>query len=118
MTIRSAMASSAVALLLTIAPCQAGPCSKAISDTQAAWDAKLDAAAASGPTAPESTSATLHHQPTPNSVAHAEAQVGDISPENTATFNDAMARARAADESGNEKACRQALDEAGQALRK
>lgn len=118
MNILRAMASSVVALLLTMAPCQAGPCAKAISDAEAAWGAELGAAAASGPTARESTLATLHHQPTPNSVAHAEAQVGDISPENAALFTDAMARAHAADEAGDEKACRQALDEAGRALHK
>jgi len=117
MNVRLAVASLAAGILLTVAPCYAGPCSKEIADAQATYDARLDAAAASGPTAPESTSATLHHQPTPNSVAHAEAQVGDISPANAQAFSEQMARAREADEAGNEKACEQALEEAGRALR-
>jgi len=43
---------SAVALSLTVGPCLAGPCAKEISETQAAFDTKLAAAAASGPSAP------------------------------------------------------------------
>ena len=53
MNFRRSIPLSAVALFLTVAPCLAGPCAKEIAETQAAFDAKLDAAAASGPTAPE-----------------------------------------------------------------
>src|SRR5277367_2556036 len=109
---------SAVAFSLTIGPCLAGPCAKEISETQAAFDTKLAAAAASGPSAPESTLATLHHQPTPSTVARAEAQLGDISPENARIVTDALDRAHAADERGDVQACRQDLAEAKEALRK
>jgi len=117
MNIRYAIASSAVALLLSTGPSLAGPCTKALADAQAAYDARLDQAAAAGPTATESTSATLHHQPTPNSVAQAEVRVGDISPARAQAFSDAMARGSAADEAGDRKTCEAALAEADRALR-
>jgi len=109
---------SAVALSLTVGPCLAGPCAKDIADTQAAFDAKLDAAAASGPTAPESTLATLHHQPTPSTVARAEAQLGDISAENAEIVTRALERAQDADLIGDVQACGEQLAEAKEALRK
>ena len=90
-----------------------------MDDVEAAFDAKLNAAAAAGPSAPESTTlATLHHQPTPSTVARAEAQLGDISPENARIVTDALDRAHAADERGDVQACRQDLAEAREALRK
>jgi hypothetical protein len=97
MNFRRSIPLSAVALFLTVAPCFAGPCAKEIAEAQAAFDAKLDAAAASGPTAPESTLATLHHQPTPSTVAHAEAQLRDISRENAEIVTRALERAQDAD---------------------
>jgi hypothetical protein len=48
---------------------------------QAGIDAKLEAQAAAGRSASESTSATMHRQPTPGSIAAAEAELGDISSE-------------------------------------
>ena len=118
MTLRCSISSSLAVLLLTVGPCLAGPCTKEIGETEAAFDAKLNAAAAAGPTAVESTGATLHHQPTVGSIARAEAQLGDISPENAETVTAAIGRAHAADDAGNLKACEQALAEAYAALRK
>ena len=118
MNFRRSIALSAVALFLTVAPCLAGPCAKEIADTQAAFDAKLDAAAASGPTAPESTLATLHHQPTPSTVAQAEAQLGDISRENADIVSRALERAQDADLIGDVQGCQEQLAEAKEALRK
>jgi hypothetical protein len=118
MNFRSAIPLSAVALLLAVAPCLAGPCSKEIAETQAAFDAKLATAAANGPSATESTSATLHHQPTPATVAHAEAQLGDISSENAEIVTRALERAQDADLIGDATACQQQLAEAKEALHK
>jgi len=118
MNFRSSIALSAVALFLTVAPSLASPCAKEMAETETAFDAKLNAAAAAGPTAPQSTLATLHHQPTPGTVARAEAQLGDISPENAQTVTEALERAHAADDAGDVKTCRQALAEANEALRK
>jgi hypothetical protein len=109
---------SAAALLLTVGPCLAGPCSRDIAETQAAFDAKLATAAATGPSAPESTLATLHHQPTPATVARAESQLGDISSENAEIVTRALERANDADLIGDVTACQQELAEAKEALRK
>ena len=118
MKFHSSIALSAVALFLTVAPSLASQCDKEMADVEAAFDAKLSAAAASGPSAPESTLATLHHQPTPGTVARAEAQLGDISPENARIVTDALDRAHAADERDDVQACRQDLAEARAALRR
>ena len=109
---------SAVALFLTVEPSLAGPCAKEIADTEAAFDAKLDAAAASGPTAPESPLATLHHQPTPGTVAHAESQLGDISRENADIVTRALERAQDADLIGDVQGCQEQLADAKEALSK
>jgi hypothetical protein len=71
MKFHSSIALGAVALFLTVTPSLAGQCEKEMADVEAAFDAKLSAAAAAGPSAPESTLATLHHQPTPDTVARA-----------------------------------------------
>jgi hypothetical protein len=95
---------------------QAGPCASDISALEVAYDAKLKAAAASGPTGAESASATMHRQPTPNSIARAEVKLGDLSPEKAEAFAAAMKRAREADGAGDRSACMQALGEARRAL--
>ena len=118
MNFPSSIALGAVALFLTVTPSLATPCAKEMAEIEAAFDAKLDAAAAAGPTAPESTQATLHHQPTPGTVARAEAQLGDISPENAQTVTEALDRAHAAEDAGDVKTCRQALAQASEALHK
>jgi hypothetical protein len=90
----------------------AGPCSQAIDSLQAQFDAKLEAKAAAGPSARESTAATLNHQPTPNSIAAAEAKLGEISPETVQALKAAMAQAREADRAGDKSACERALADA------
>ncbi len=99
-------------------PCFAGPCSRQIDETQGQIDAKLEAAAAAGPTGQETTSATMHRQPTPSSIAAAEAKLGDISPETTQAIEDSMARARKADLAGDKNGCEKALSEVKKALGK
>ena len=76
---------------------------------QARIDAKLEAKASGGPTARESTAALLHRQPTPGSIAAAEARLSELSDETVSTIAQTMERARAADSAGDTKACEGAL---------
>jgi hypothetical protein len=87
----------------------AGPCAAQIGEMQARFDAKLALAARSGPTARESVAATDHRQPTPDSIAAAEAKLGDLSPRTVEAIESGMARARKADADGNKAACEEAL---------
>ena len=64
----------------------------------------------------ESSAATEHRQPTPGSIAAAEARLGELSPEKIAAVNAAMTRARAADQAGDKSACDEALADAQRAL--
>jgi len=102
----------AVVATTMTAPAFAGPCSGEIDKAQATFDHRLDAEAAEGPSGPESTDATLHHQPSPASIAGAEAKLGDISPNMAQSFIDALHRARDADDAGKAAACRAAVAEA------
>ena len=94
MTIARAAVLGAATLALSTLPGTAGPCLQEIDRVQAQIDAKLDARAAAGPTARESSGALLHHQPTPGSIAAAESKLGEISAETVAALAAAMARAR------------------------
>jgi predicted lipid-binding transport protein (Tim44 family) len=87
----------------------AGPCSQGIARVQAQFDAKLQANAAAGPSARESVAATTNRQPTPESIAAAEAKLGEIPPEIVEAVEASMARARDADRAGDESTCEQAL---------
>jgi hypothetical protein len=62
--------------------------------------------------------ATLHHQPTPGSVARAEEKLGDISSENAEIVTRALERAQDADLIGDVQGCQEQLAEAKEALRK
>jgi hypothetical protein len=116
MAIRHAVALSAAALALFSAAAQAGPCTQEIYDTDIALNKKLDAEAARGMAAPETQGALLHHQPTPLSVAGAEAKVGDISEADLKTIRTYMEEARKADAGGDLPACHKALADARQML--
>jgi hypothetical protein len=94
----------------------AGPCAAQIDEMQARFDAKLALAARSGPTARESVAATDHRQPTPDSIAAAEARLGDLSPRTIEAIESGMTRARKADAEGNEAACEAALAEVRRAI--
>jgi hypothetical protein len=94
----------------------AGPCSRAIDRLQARIDARLEAAAAAGPMAPVSSGAYLHRQPTPGSIAAAEARLGEVSPQTIAAVRVAMVRAREADRAGDKRACTRALSNARRAM--
>ena len=102
---------SAAALAASTIVCFAGPCLPEIERMQARLNARLESAAGAGLSAPQSSDALLHHQPTPGSIARAEIQLGELSPEKAKVIREAMARARAADQTGDEAACEQALAE-------
>lgn len=112
MTVGRLSTVAAIMFAASMSASYAGPCSQAIDNTQAKFDAKLDARAAVAPTAPESHAATAHHQPTPDSIAGAEEKLGVLSDERVAAFTEALARAREADRIGDLSACEQALNEA------
>jgi hypothetical protein len=110
MTMRRLLAATAIIVAIPGAS-YAGPCSKEIDREQAKIDAQLAAAAAAGPTAPESLAATAHRQPTPDSIAAAEGKLGELSPDQATAVFAAMGRARDADSAGDQTACEQALSE-------
>jgi hypothetical protein len=112
MSIRRSLIIGAMVLVASPAVAHAGPCSQAIDRLQAQFDAELEANAAAGPPARESTAATLNHQPTPRSIAAAEAKLGEISPETVQAVEVAMARARDADRISDKSACERALADA------
>ena len=116
MTIGRTMVLCAFALAASMSTSYAGPCSQGIDRMRAKIDAKLGALAGAGPSAKETTAATMHRQPTPRSIGAAEKGVGDISSQKVEAVTAAMSRARAADGAGDQKACEQALADAQRAL--
>jgi len=111
MSIQRSLAVCVVALAASISASFASPCSQEIDRVQATIDAKLEAQAAAGRSARESTAATLHRQPTPGSIAAAEVNLGDILPEKIQAVETLMTRARDADRAGDQSACEQVLAE-------
>src|SRR5262245_40566982 len=105
---RSTLAAAALAASMSAA--YASPCSPEVTQIQNLIDARIHVKAGAA-TAPESTAAKTHHQPTPSSVAAAEAQLGQLSPEEFTAVNAAMAQALKADGAGDRSACEQALAE-------
>ncbi|MBB3237540.1 hypothetical protein [Phyllobacterium endophyticum] len=97
----------AVVALELVSTAHAGPCTKEIEALQGRVDAVLEATAGAGPTLPESQFAGLHHEPTPQSIAHAEAQAGEGAEGEHALAG--LARAREADRAGNARLCDTAL---------
>lgn len=118
MAISGLSALSAAALALSISASHAGPCTKQIDRMQAQIDAKVEAIAAAGPFMREGTFAGMNNQPTPRSIAAAEARRGEISWQTLDTVRQAMVRARAADAASDARACRRALAEVGRAIRR
>jgi hypothetical protein len=106
----------AVVLVTSITASFAGPCSPHIDQVQAKIDAKLEAIAAAGRSARESIAATMHRQPTPESIAAAEANQGDVSPESVQAAEAFMTQARAADGARDQSACERALAQAQRVL--
>lgn len=116
MRIALAIASGAAAHVLWTAACQAGPCANEIYQTDIALGKRLDAAAARGKPAPESTFATTHHQPTPSTIAGAEEKVGDLSEADARAIDEFMEESRKADAANDRAGCQKALAEAQKVL--
>ena len=106
---------SAVALLASTTLARAGQCSDEIAQMQSYIDATLSQIVAAGPTGREVTHST-HVQPTPRSIAGAEAQLGELPPEKIDAVRQAMVRARGADAAGDKAVCEEALADAKRAL--
>jgi hypothetical protein len=98
------LASSATALFLCVDAGLAGPCTTQIAELEQKVG-NLTPGPVTGPTAPQSVGAQLHHQPTPSSVGSAEGQA-------KADAAAALERARKADAAGNAPLCARALQEA------
>ncbi len=109
MAVRTAIALSLAALALCSAAAHAGPCAGEIYDADIAIGKRLDAAAAKGKALPEFEAATMHRQPTPQSVAGAEVKAGDLSEADVKALGAFMVEARKADGAGDLAACRKAL---------
>ena len=109
MRIPLAIASAAAALVLWTATSHAGPCTDGIYQADVAIGKRLDAIAAQGRVAPESNFATMHRQPTPGTVARAEAQVGDLSEADLDAMTQDMEEARKVDAANDRAGCEKAL---------
>jgi hypothetical protein len=94
----------------------AGPCAIDIDRVQMQIDARLEAAAAKGPTASQSVAAQMHRQPTPSSIAAAESRIGDMTPAAAEAIKVGMLRAREADGKGDKAACEKSLADVRRAL--
>lgn len=85
-------------------------CGVGIDRAQAELDAALASRAASGPTAKQSSFATMRRQPTPETVARAEAELGDWQGATKAVT--ALQDAREANARGDQRGCLEALESA------
>lgn len=94
-----------IVLLAAASPAYAGPCTQSIARLQLKVDAAIEQRANSGSWKAESIDALRSHQPTPRSIAAAEAGEGF----NLDRALNLLDRARAADRSGDTAACGQAL---------
>jgi hypothetical protein len=102
-----------LALLSAASPASADSCTRSIARVQAKVDAAIEARAGSGPWRPESVGAGLGYQPTPRSLAAAEAGNGSRLEDAT----NSLQRARAADRAGDIATCNQQLANARAILR-
>jgi len=109
MTAHAPLALGAIVFVFAPLAAQAGPCTNEIYQADVAIGKRLGAVAAQGKTAPESNFATMHRQPTPQSVAGAEAQVGDLSEADLNTVTQDMEAARKADAANDHAGCEKAL---------
>ena len=101
---------SAVVITFSTQASLASSCSQGIDRAWVQVNAKIQARVAAGRSGPQGTTALLHHQPTPSSIAAAEETLVDIwLPIETAVA--ALARAREADGINDRIACERALGE-------
>jgi hypothetical protein len=92
------------AALFDVRKAHSGPCTAQIIKFNQQVSA-IKPGPESGPTAPQTVGAQLHHQPTPGDVVHAEHVANKDA-------DAALAQARKADAEGNTTACKAALAEA------
>jgi hypothetical protein len=118
MLVRLAPAMAGMAIVFSVGPAHAGPCTDRIYQTDLDVAKLLDAAAAQGRPASQSTFATMHRQPTPGSIATAEEQAGDLTSEEADAITEAMDTARQADDRGDGDGCEKALDDVDRILRR
>jgi hypothetical protein len=95
------IAAFAILVLFLSTTANAGPCSNAIAQFEQAVRQSANKPD-SGPTARQSIDAQLNRQPTPDSIARAEARA-------QTTFEAALARAKRLDARGNRAGCTRAL---------
>jgi hypothetical protein len=101
-------------LALVTGPAAAGPCTADIDALQAKIDSRVDTTAGAGKLGSQSQAAQLHRQPTPQSIADAEAKLGEGKASDEALA--ALGKARKADAAGDAAACSDALAAARKAL--
>jgi hypothetical protein len=116
MNIQRSTLACATALAASMSATYAGPCSPEIIRVQEIIDADIHAKARTV-TAPESRAAKAHRQPTPGSIAAAEVELGQISPQLRDAVKAAIARALKADGAGDRSTCEQALADVKRLLR-
>ncbi len=87
-----------VVTTMVAAPAMAGPCTKQIASMQGKVDAAIEANAGSGRTGKETTFATRSNEPTPKTLAQADAQINKWTGGEKALA--ALAKARTADKCG------------------
>ncbi|MEZ0168701.1 hypothetical protein [Microvirga sp. TS319] len=92
----------------------AGPCSATIDQLQAVVDSRIDTTAGTGGMARESAEVTDHRQPTPESIARAEKELGEGTGYGQALT--LLGQARQADQAGDEATCGKLVDAARGAL--
>ena len=113
--------SAALAACLTISAAAASPCGQRIAALEKRYDsAGGNAAAAKADlkgSAPETTGALLHHQPTAASVAGAESAADSPAAVRRAQFQVMIEQARAADHANDAAECAASANEAEKALR-
>ena len=116
MIVRHAISSAGMTFVLFGVAAHAGPCTDRIYQTDLAVAKLLNVAAAQGRPAAQSTFATMHRQPTPDSIASAEQQAGDLSSADVQAITEAMDVARHADDEGDRDGCEKALSEVDRVL--
>jgi hypothetical protein len=100
-----------LALALPASVAFAASCSNDIDRMQARIDAKVEAIAAAGPFVPAGIWSGMGVQPTPFGMAVVEQKMGELSGTKVDAVRAAMARAHAADATGDFKACEKAIGE-------
>jgi exonuclease VII large subunit len=95
---------------------RAASCAKDIDAMQARLDARLEAVAARGRSAPQSVKADMSAQPTPSSIAKAEEKLGELNQHMVRNVRRALNRARVAEARGNARRCQIELSVARRAL--